>query len=31
MLAPLPNDLKDRIIKWYYEDQESMKEIATHA
>ena len=31
MPAPLSNDLKDRIVKWYYEDQETMKEIATHA
>ena len=31
MPVPLSNDLKDRIVKWYYEDQETMKEIATHA
>ena len=31
MPAPLSNDLKDRVVKWYYEDQETMKEIATHA
>ena len=27
----LSNDLKDRMVKWYYEYQEIMKEIATHA
>ena len=31
MPAPLSDDLKDRIIKWYYKDQKTMKGIATHA
>jgi transposase len=29
--VPLSDDLKDRIVKWYYEDQETMKEIAVQA
>ena|SRR6266545_251992 len=29
--VPLSDDLKDRIVKWYYEDQETMKEIAAQA
>ena len=29
--VPLSDDLKDKIIKWYYEDQETMKEIAVQA
>ena len=29
--APLSNDLKDMIVIWYYEDQDTMSEIATRA
>ena len=29
--VPLSDDLKDKIVKWYYEDQETMKEIAVQA
>jgi len=29
--APLSNDLKDRIVRWYYEDQDTMAEIAAQA
>ena len=29
--VPLSDNLKDRIVKWYYEDQETMKEIAVQA
>jgi len=28
--GPLSNDLEDRIVKRYYEDQETLKEIETH-
>ena len=27
--VPLSDDLKDKIVKWYYEDQETMKEICS--
>jgi len=29
--APLSKDLKDRIVRWYYEDQDTMAEIAARA
>ena len=29
--VPLSDDFKDKIVKWYYEDQETMKEIAMQA
>lgn len=29
--ASLSQDLKDRIVKWYYKDQETMAQIAEHA
>ena len=29
--APLSKDLKERIVKWYYEDQDTMAQIASQA
>ena len=31
MPPPLSDDLKERIVKWYYEDQDTMAEIAAQA
>jgi transposase len=29
--TPLSTDLKERIVKWYYEDQDTMQQIAEQA
>ena len=28
--VPLSHDFRDKIVKWYHEDQETMKEIAVN-